>query len=969
MTTTSLDRSLLHEQGFNYKLAEALAYINANWRENPAFIKAERPGAIASSKQRADIIVDDPKIPRVVIECAYGGDGDKDADYKLRTGDFHTAISLSIPDAFRYMSEEEAKQELLRGAEFEYAVKRTNFRFPSKGYIKGTTKDLATMILSVAVPKNDIESVATEVAEFVDRAAEELKRGLSETDCRAIAKSVYQKTNLSAFRTVMILWLDAMLVQRQLRKKGVEVGILPMSDVNVDELIYAWKGVLALNWRSIFSPAIEVLERSAERALEETKSALDWLIKAVNKIQNERLGDYINVGAELFPKVSEDRKPAAAFYTTPSTAEMLALLTIRESDRADWSNPNIFKKDLRIVDMACGTGTLIRAAFNRVRSFHDASGGTVQSYDLMHRLAMEEGLRGCDVSPIASHLTNSSLAIQGNGGTYGTTHIGWVSVGTTIPGSTPSKNLKSKLTTGSLELFERDSLYDLFDSISRTTEGVSAASALAAAITVHNSSVDYVIMNPPYSRTRGGQSVFDIAGLSAEQRRRCQNRWSQLIRNEPCTKVAGLGASFVCLAARKVKPGGRIGFVLPNTAAFADAWGVTRKMIIEKFTEITVVSKAGKSEGIDALSADTHIGELLLVAQRKTDLCDTQESRVKCVTLRYWPIDMGVSGEFAKSILATSDAMTDKFAHIRIGEEQVGTIEEFEANGEDPWSALGALNPELSLVANRLAKSGVLVDVAEHRKPMEFSVHMRRIEDVFDVGPTHDLIGHLTGNDPRGAYTFSSVTDDSDAIGGIRALWSTDSRVQRTLSVSPTHKGVVYDKSKSKGKSIRRGKLHYQRGIQWTSQRILAASTTLPVFGGTAWTTLIHHDERVEKAFALWANSSLGMLVQWTRGQRSQRGRSRVQVNAIKQIPCPDLAALNDSVLRRVCEQFKQLSQLELKPAMDAVVDKARHQIDEAVIEMLGLEKNRAKKILAVCRAWWSSEPTITGRDVSRDMD
>lgn len=966
MAKTSLDSSLLHEQGFNYKLAEALAYINANWRENPAFIKAERPGAISSSKKRADIIVDDPKIPRVVIECAYGGDGDKDADDKLRTGDFHTAIAISIPDEFRHMSESEALDALTKGTVLDYAVNRIDFRFPSRGYIRGSVQDLATMILAVALPKHDIEIVADEVADYVNRAAEELARGLSEDDCREISETVYQRTNLSTFRTVMILWMDAMLVQRQLRKQGVGVDILPTSNIRVEELADAWKRILTLNWRSIYSPAIEVLERSAERAYEETKRALDWLLKAVNRIQNERLGDFINVGAELFPKVSENRKTAAAFYTTPSTAEMLVHLTIRESDRSDWSDPEIFRENLRIVDMACGTGTLIRAAFNRVRLFHDANGGTVQSYDLMHRLAMEEGLRGCDVSPIAAHLTNSSLAIQGNGGTYGNTHIGWVSVGAPIGDPANKKGLRNQLTTGSLEFLNRESLDDLFDTISETAAGDSVSSSLAATVSVHNASVDYVIMNPPYSRSRGGQSAFDMAGLSDKQRKGCQNRWSDLTRNEPCQKPAGLSASFVCMAAKKVKLGGRIGFVLPNTAAFASSWGETRSMLIEKFCDVIVVSKAGKSEGRDALSADTHLGEMLLVARRKTNPSDTHASTVNCVTLRYWPSDLGVSGEFAKSILETLESMSDSYAYIQIGEEQVGTVEVFKANGEEPWSALGVLNPELSNVANKLADEGLLVDVAEHRSPMVMSVPMTTIEDVLVVGPTHDIIGHLHGKDPRGAYSFSRVSGHSDALGGLRALWSADSKKQKSLVVLPTHKGVLYNQSIAERQTVRPGTLHYQRGIQWTSQSLLAASTTYPVFGGTAWTTLTHEDTRVEKAFALWANSSLGLMVHWTRGQRSQRGRSRVQVNAIKKMPCPDLAALDEEVLKEAAHQFDSLSSLHLKPAKDVVSDTVRHRIDEAVLQMLGLEQDRAERILSVCRSWWSSEPTITGKDVPR---
>ena len=966
MANARLDQSLLHEQGFNYKLAEALAYLNANWRENPAFIKAERPGAITSSKQRADIIVDDPKIPRVVIECAYGDDGDRDADHKLRTGDFHTAISLNIPDNFRYMTEEEAKRNLLGGALLQYAVKRTNFRFPSKGYIRGTTKDLAALLLTIAVPKADVESVANEVADYVNRAALELERGLSESDCKEIAEIVYQRTNLSAFRTVMILWLDAMLVQRQLRKQGVQIGVLPVSGIQVEELLSNWKEILTINWQSIFAPAVEVLERSAERALEETNSALEWLLKAINRIQNERLGEYINVGAELFPKVSEDRKTAAAFYTTPSTAELLANLTIRETDRSDWADPSIFTKGLQIVDLACGTGTLIRAAFNRVRSFHDANGGTVQTYVSLYKNAMENGLRGCDISPIAAHLTNSSLAIQGSGGIYGTTQIGWVSVGRPT-GVAQSKS--HQLTTGSLEFLKRDSLDDLLETLSQSVAGVSSKASKAPTVSVHNSSVDYVIMNPPYSRTRGGQSAFDVTGLSEMQRLGCQNRWADLVKGEPCTRTAGLSASFVCMAAKKVRPGGRIGFVLPNTAAFAKSWGKTRKMILENFEDITVVSKAGKSEGLDALSADTHLGEMLLVAQRKNDTTDKRESRVNCVTLRYWPTDMGVSGEFAKSVLEGIDTMEGSFAYICIGKEQVGTIERFEANGEEPWSALGVLNPELSQVAYTLASKGLLTDVVENGTPLSLGVPMKTIGEVFEMGPTHHLIGHIDGNEAIGAYKFFAVNDEIDAFGGIRSLWNADSKTQKSLTISPTHKGMTHNQATSVGIEHKRGRLQYQRGIQWTSQTLLAASTELPVFGGRAWTTLKHDDHRVEKALALWANSTMGLLIHWTQGQRSQRGRSQIQVKAIKEIPCPDFEMLGECKLDEVTHQFEKLSTLLLKPAKDIVDDGNRHRIDEAVLQMFDMDKERSTAIVRVCRKWWASEPTVSGKDVSRDID
>lgn len=151
-------------------------------------------------------------------------------------------------------------------------------------------------------------------------------------------------------------------------------------------------------------------------------------------------------------------------------------------------------------------------------------------------------------------------------------------------------------------------------------------------------------MNPPYSRTRGGQSAFDIAGLSERERAACQRRWRELVKGESVNNQAGMAASFLALARRKVKPGGRIGFVLPLTSAFADAWSATRQMIAEDFEDIIAVAA---SEG--SLSADTGMQEMLLTATRRKGK-SRAPSPIRCVTLRSAPSRLGEAGEVARAV-------------------------------------------------------------------------------------------------------------------------------------------------------------------------------------------------------------------------------------------------------------------------------------------------------------------------------
>lgn len=135
----------------------------------------------------------------------------------------------------------------------------------------------------------------------------------------------------------------------------------------------------------------------------------------------------------------------------------------------------------------------------------------------------------------------------------------------------------------------------------------------------------------------------------------------------------------------------------------------------------------------------------------------------------------------------------------------------------------------------------------------------------------------------------------------------------------------------------RSGTLFYARNLRWTSQALVAATTERAAMGVRAWTALRHRDERVRKAFALWANSTLGALVHWTHGGKQQIGRSLIQVGALKAVPVPDLASLASESLENASQDFDRLAQRSLLPICQAHADYPRKLIDGAVLRLLGL--------------------------------
>ena len=81
---------------------------------------------------------------------------------------------------------------------------------------------------------------------------------------------------------------------------------------------------------------------------------------------------------------------------------------------------------------------------------------------------------------------------------------------------------------------------------------------------------------------------------------------------------------------------------------------------------------------------------------------------------------------------------------------------------------VGVTHAGLALAADALTR-GTLDHIGG--SPIPLGLDMGTIEEIFDVGPTHDLLGHPKGGDPRGAFEFYPVTSETDAIGVDRALW------------------------------------------------------------------------------------------------------------------------------------------------------------------------------------------------------
>ena len=1010
----------LHEHDFNAALAEAMKRMHA---DNRIDFSHERVGVLkpvsGSGSRRVDVMVRAKSLLPVAVEVEYdrpGSQPDRDAAARLglELASDGRAISSAIsvlapPLAEQWKDHEDAVSRLVGGAQLQYAVHSNSTesaepdRWPRTGWLTGTAQSLAELAVMVSVPPGQLELLAADAADKMRGIADDLDANLSDDAKLRLAIAMGRPSGSDSLNVVGVVWLNAFLFQDRIAQSHDHVPKRSESapDRNpIPQLVaQAWEAIRAIDYRSVFDPAtdaLRIVERDVGTAL---TSLLLWRAALIaGRVETGVLGLF-DIGGELFQRLISDRSEAASYYTRPEVAEFLAHITVNDSVRLPQSARSLVLGEsdrlgevFRIADFACGTGTLLRAAYRRIRALARAAGARPEGLSALHTHLMEEGFCGVDISPIAAHLTASGLSNIEPGADYRHTNIGVAPV------------CGPKGATGSVEYLATEELADLFGWDASTTGSAprDGAEADAQGLYAPDERFDIVMMNPPYSRTRGGQALFDIAGATDAERTRAQKRVAKLVRDTPANLKAGLASVFCELVRQKLSPGGRVGIVLPITAAASPAWAPTRAMFEAHFDDLLLVAFPGATRGGDkTLSADTAMGEMIIAATKRSEpRADLAAADIMTVALDEPFASIAVAAETGRSVDAALRGREEqRDGNVTVGTAVVGRWTVLPAAEGGPWAAVGAESFGAVAVAERLTRRGEFVPLDAHEPVCEIA--MTTIGELFELGPSHDRIGHPAGGDGRGAFELWPITDDH--VRADVSLWASDADAQTMLTVDPTHYGLAVgprlaaareraieqlrrrlsrtnggvpgesavaeaaaeaeanERARAQaalGEMRRcRSTLFYQRGIFWPSQVALAAVTDMPVMGGRAWCALLHDDPAVRFGFAVWANSTLGMVVHWSRAQRQQHGRSSAQLEGIRLMPCPDFRDTSISAAaRELLEDKPELLRTTLMPARDAYRDPARAALDEAAARLLGIADAESLRDLA---RDWCREPSV----------
>ena len=128
---------------------------------------------------------------------------------------------------------------------------------------------------------------------------------------------------------------------------------------------------------------------------------------------------------------------------------------------------------------------------------------------------------------------------------------------------------------------------------------------------------------------------------------------------------------------------------------------------------------------------------------------------------------------------------------------------------------------------------------------------------------------------------------------------------------------------------------------------------------GSMWTPCRPHDPSITKALCLYLNSTPGVLS--LLGARDNRKPSypSFSLDTLRSLPVPNFAVLGDAERELLSGWFDWLENETLQPFPRMAEDPVRAQIDDAVVQVMGLDAGWVEMI----RRELAREPSITDSD------
>ena len=750
-----------------------------------------------------------------------------------------------------------------------------------------------------------------------------------------LKESVLNKQADGCTIAALLMMNAAMLHQRIANGRwlgGVSDLAAVKNDVNVVRRISReWNRIMRHDFRPVLEPGVKAIE-----TIEDT-GKLAGLERALHHIAAEakRIAEtYPDMGADhagpLFNRVMGNQASDGAFFTRPVAASIAARLTLDACGDADWSEPSVWREH-KIVDLTCGSGTLLAAILTDMKRRAQESGAGETQIAGLQKLGVEETIKGLDINPVSLQLAASQL-------TAGNHDISYRQMGLHLMPYGPRQDDPTRVSVGTLELIgqksviSRDGEMDLADDsiASRATWGPSDDAAVEDGVSAVKDT-RIVIMNPPFTnRAKMGEK------FPKETQQRIRSRTDAmeqiLVRADhhlmEFSDKNSIRPLFVALADHiQKRPDGVVSMINPTIALSSTSGLKERQILAQRFHVHTVLTC--HQPGNINMSQNTNINESIVVMRRCQD--DPRPS-TRFINLDRFPVDDTEVANLHECLaLCEKGSIPNGW-----GEVSEWPAERIEAGD---WTPAIWRSPELAQASVNFADSHSL-------QKLESEVGRSRV--------------HATGQLLRGSFERAEV----GVPGSFPILKSKGAEGQTTITSTPDERWIPKQRDEH-GRRVNGGAYPEAESIlqkaghllitagQDNSTGRLTATAGQERYVGNGWMPVTGLGPQEAKAIAVFVNSTVGRLqLMRNPGRKLTFPTYSAEEAGNLRIPDVEDARIQD-ILTTCWERTKDMVVQQFRDGECEV----RRLWDEAVAEAMGWDPNE----LARLRNLLHQEPHVRG--------
>jgi len=915
---------------------------------------------LLNTKGRQDVVVYHQGLA-IVLEGSYSrGDAENDAKKRIEQLSADVALAIHYPSVFPQELAEHELREKLREATFAVRVivpediSGTLFELlEQKKIIAKSLEDWQRLDL------NTIAALIREVGQFIisEESVKKAEDDVSDLVQKFVSflSSHHQSSTIAGNLYDVLYKLYGFSIGKPSEIKELifaQAGLaILLSSIYYESIRYAHRleslrslasagdpqqaletavaNILRIDYEPIFEAAREML-----RAFPPMPMLFGNLADLASEIATKRTLLRRDLAGKVYHRVVGDwslRKGLATFYTEIPAAYLLLHL----------ARPKLF----RIADFACGSGTLLVAAYSAANTQHRLSLLTEGIDKDPEQIATEfhtEFIKSCygfDVLDYATQITALNLAFHSP-----ETPLQEFSVYTMPLGY---REEDKSVSLGSLE-FAKGRLDQIFREV--TKAGVTEKTKEKMGKLLALEPFDMVVMNPPFARAtgRGGKVGGGLFGFIAneEVRDKVVNAFEELrgsIRRvlraeteiplifrdllkdrdfQPYFGIgqAGEGLLFLYLANMRVNEDGKICFVLPKSLLTGVSWFLARALLASRYhVEYLIVSY--DSENGYNFSESTSLSECLLVAKRVKEHQDNEVT--KFVTMLSKPKTSIEGMALANEIEVGEDYVQAGSARAFI----IRTRREEMLEQLDNWGRFIFL-PNLTLLKETKGLLNGVLKVGDAQKEIPLTKLNNLITSIgVDRHQFIDSFKIITGGVP----------------GSLRVVHGGEEEMRRKMIVCPN--AYVYPKN-AKGKGLfeeKAGRLLVPDRIWTETAHVVSMISDEPTLSNIFYALRLKDEDKDKlKALCLWLNTSWGILTVLASREETRGGWISLKMSQWRLLPVLNVGELpkdNLESLATIYEEFKDadLGRIPEQYGLKGEVNKLRVALDLSFLKTVGM--------------------------------